>query len=282
MADAKEGEEQDVTEPDETFVQPDSPLSVREMFEGKPPEPNTEPDKQPTAPEPEAEDTEPEPEVEPEPEPEAEPEPLPDATPEWDAVRQEKDQEIANLRKENETLQVAALDTDKPDKPTDDPLADIEPLVEFADEDDRNQAMNKIIAKVNAGQQQTQQRDNKAAYDTILKAACGKFGEEHRNAIVKEMKDLWAARGYGPGNYPEADQTEDAVFRIGYAVKEKAAGKPKPKPKPRPRPNTVSDTGAGGAEVMFDGEQTEGTIDEVDAIDAANAAKGVYPWSTGG
>jgi len=147
----------------------------------------------------------------------------------WDREKQERDQELANLRKENERLKAAAegktparekapakadgpADEEaeapgKAEKPavapgeggtsdgkalsdlTDEELADLQELDEFAEETDRNKVLNEIIRRENqrarrekaerlSRDEQNRQAANKKAYEALLDEGAKKYGAD--------------------------------------------------------------------------------------------------------
>lgn len=173
------------------------------------------------------------------------------AAKEWDKTRQQKDQELANLRKQNaqlmEVLARPAGEAEAAD--TGDAEIDLSELDEYADDDARNAVVNQLIRRQKRLEAEIASRDNKAAYHAIL-AQCDKdFGPEFRNEAINRVKEIWDEAGFGDETYPDAGSTRVAVRGV-YAelqnaqlrseVKGKAA---KSTRKPGPKP----DTGRGGS-----------------------------------
>jgi len=151
----------------------------------------------------------------------------PQATP-WDKARQDKDQRLANLEKQNEQLlsQMRTLEQGGPVRGVEEIQAEFAtleaaPLDEFATPEEVAERSNKAIAlqselarSVTATQQGT---NDAAALDTVLDTVCSEasIGEEYRNGILAGLNEVWDARGYGPGNMPDAQHVYDIAHGIG-------------------------------------------------------------------
>ena len=176
--------------------------------------------------------------------------PAPDASDEtqtgWDKDRQKRDQELAAVTKDrdqmSERLQAlesqmqgqgpAAEDASGEQGDLGDDYVDIqalEPLDEFATEEDRNARMNQMLQNQQAGDARSRAREqrqaqdaNRQAFNTIVDEACKKHGAEHRNAIVEQVRTQWQDGGFNANHYPDAATTRMAV--LGVAAQLELAG----------------------------------------------------------
>jgi chromosome segregation ATPase len=165
---------------------------------------------------------------------------------EWDKERQAKDQELANLRKENERLK-AQTPADQPAKPGQDATAveDAAAKVEAAEEDladlDAYADLSEVIEKQNAlaralkaqrAAMEAQKADleervvkpqeeaaAKGAFDAMVGEACrevaealGGEAEQYRTDLVKAIESVAKARGYDRANLPTAEQARDIAL----------------------------------------------------------------------
>ena len=224
-----------------------------------------EPDDEPEAME------EPEPEAEPEPEgePEAEPEPT------WDKDRQARDQELANLRKETQSLkeQLSGKEVVEPvELPV---LDDYSDMAAVAKHIKAARAENAELREM------LEQRDNKDAYNELLTNVCKLpgVGEEQRNIIDGRMKAAFKERGYGPGNYPSPEQTEDLATRFAQELVIESLKTKPGKTKAAPKSKAAPDTGKGGKPASVDYDSLVGSGDPADVAKkmAGLATKGIYP-----
>ncbi len=247
--------------------QPSAPDPADELPDGQvaaagtgmpaaPGSPPTEPAPTPTA-EPKA--TAPEPPAPPaETTPLPEPEKKPDEKPFWDPERQKRDQQIANLKKERDSLkrELAQREEggarDVQEIATE--LAELaaSPLDELSTEGDqreRTQKLNQLTAELAVAQVRDKQSvaDNEEL-DTVLDTVCGDpdVGAKYRNEIIAGLNKEVEKLGFGPGNWPSSEHAREIAYRVGLklALADKAKAPPQP---PKPAAPALDKTTAGQA-----------------------------------
>jgi len=187
--------------------------------------------------------------------------------PGWDKVRQEKDQEIAGLRKELAAVKAKTeTEAETPAKTGDADDADdteidldalnealggdgakpLEPLGEYATDEEVKERLNLLTKRELARQTAREVTDNRKAFNSVLNECCAEVGEGHRNAIVAAVKKQWDDAGYDAEHYPDAAATRNAVLAVGRKLALDAAKSAPPTPTPKPKPAAPLDPVGGG------------------------------------
>ena len=201
----------------------------------------------------------------------------------WDKLRQQKDQEIANLRKELaklkgdrgaeesdagalEELLAARSDAELPPLPKM-PKAPTPPDEYASEEEERayrrdlaawskaQEAFNEaVLQREQALTDRAQAAANKKAASAVMNSAVKMVGESNRNALVERVKAEFSRRGYTREKMPNADQAADIVEKEALKLKLELGGKATTteRPKPQDRPGG----GARAAADKIDGNQT--------------------------
>jgi len=177
--------------------------------------------------------------------PPPEPEKKPAEKPFWDPERQKRDQQIANLKKERDSLKRELTQREEGGgrevQEIADELAELaaNPLDELTTEEEqrgRTQKLNQLTAELAASQVREKQSvaDNEEL-DTVLDTVCGDpdVGAKYRNEIIAGLNKEVEKLGFGPGNWPSSEHAREIAYRIGLklALAEKAKAPPPPPPK---------------------------------------------------
>jgi len=152
-------------------------------------------------------------------------EPEPTQQQEWDLERQRKDEEMADLRKENERLKAAPAQPETPAEEPE-PVVELTDLDEYATEEDRNAAVNELIRRRKADEANQVQQSNRDAFDAILTKADEKYSPDFRNKAVELLREQWKEQGFTADYYPDPGSTEIAVLGA-YAQLDAAATRAK-------------------------------------------------------
>ncbi len=182
----------------------------------------------------------------------------------WDKERQQRDQELANLRKEKARLEAelqavkgGSTEEDVTEYPSADELAlrreinelkPLEPLDSMADdaeraareaERERRQLLRDRLSNM-AFEREQRQADRQAA-SAMLNDVCRKYGEDLRNDLVDGFKTECAARGYdGKTSWPGDREARDMLRVLALELR---AAKPKPTPTNKTEPKKPAATG---------------------------------------
>ena len=198
----------------------------------------------------------------------AAPAPEPVVTPEvpqkapWDKTRQRQDQALANVQRENTQLlqRVAELEAGgaRSLETISAELSALQatPLDELAEDDAkaaRQSEFERLTAELGQATVFSQQQgfaaeNDQVALDRVLNKVCAEqgIGEANRNAIVAGLNTVWADRGYGPSNCPDALHVEDLARGLGLEAARVAAAAPAVVPAPSaaaPVAQSAPDTG---------------------------------------
>ena len=215
---------------------------------------------------------EPEPKPEPESEPEPEPEEKPEAEakpPQWDFIRQQRDQEHAAERKRL-LAEIEALKApkEKPAEAEDDPFAVLDSFdpSEYDDEFAKAYEAQKSALKLATGRsdalqkrldalesewkadiQARRQVEDDAKWEQFEKGIIKQHGADIWNATIKSVNGYFHAKGYSKENPPDEEAvlarlelTAQKMAAESAATKKQAPAKPKP-------PAVAPDSGAGAS-----------------------------------